>query len=155
MGNKKSLRSDLSALDSWFEHDEALGYRLTFVRSENSVADSNSLISDSRVHIVYKLCRRLKSLKTEFKRTAAARTGFYEIFFKTLQRLPKASGWLHKPYRMIILIIWDMFETYSNPWIRWKSFYDIGFSKLSAWKWVKIQFLAYCVFIKAFTACIC
>ena len=74
MGNKKSPRSDLSALDSWFEHDEALGYRLTFVRSEISVADSNSLKSDSRVHIVYKLCRRLiKSLKTEFKRTAAAR----------------------------------------------------------------------------------
>ena len=54
MGNKKSPRSDLSALDSWFEHDEALGYRLTFVRSEVSVTDSNSLKSEGRVHIVYK-----------------------------------------------------------------------------------------------------
>jgi len=54
MLNKKSLRSEVSALDSWLEHDEALGYRLTFVRSEASVTDSNSLTSNGRVHKVYK-----------------------------------------------------------------------------------------------------
>ena len=47
---------------------EALGYRLTFVRSEVSVADSNSLISDGRVHIVYKYVEGLSRLKPKSKR---------------------------------------------------------------------------------------
>ena len=47
---------------------EALGYRLTFVRSEVSVTDSNSLISDGRVHIVYKYVEGLSRLKQKSKR---------------------------------------------------------------------------------------
>ena len=52
---------------------------------------------------------------------------------------------------MIILIMWDMFETYSEPSDHWKLFFEITFSKTSAWKWIKIRFLAYCDFIKAIT----
>ena len=50
---------------------------------------------------------------------------------------------------MVILIMWDMFETYSEPSDHWKLFFEITFSKTSAWKWIKIRFLAYCDFIKA------
>ena len=42
---------------------EALGYRLTFVRSEVSATDSNSLMSDGRVHIVYKYVEDINRLK--------------------------------------------------------------------------------------------
>ena len=47
---------------------EALGYRLTFVRSEVSVTDSNSLMSDGRVHIVYKYVEGISRLKQKSKR---------------------------------------------------------------------------------------
>ena len=47
---------------------EALGYRLTFVRSEVSATDSNSLISDGRVHIVYKYVEGISRLKQKSKR---------------------------------------------------------------------------------------
>ena len=56
---------------------------------------------------------------------------------------------------MIILIIWDMFETYLKPSDRWKLVFEIGFSKTPAWKSVKMLFLAYCAFIKAFTTFLC
>ena len=52
---------------------------------------------------------------------------------------------------MIILIMWDMFETYSEPSDQWKLFFEITFSKTSAWKWIKIRFLAYYDFTKAIT----
>ena len=38
----------------------------------------------------------------------------------------------------VFLIMWDMFETYSEPSHHWKLFFDITFSKTSAWKWIKI-----------------
>ena len=41
-------------------------------------------------------------------------------------------------------IMWDMFGTYSEPFDHWKLFFEITFSKTSAWKWTKIRFLAYC-----------
>ena len=44
-----------------------------------------------------------------------------------------------------------MSETYSEPSDHWKLFFEITFSKTSAWKWIKIRFLAYCDFIKAIT----
>ena len=44
---------------------------------------------------------------------------------------------------MIILIMWDMSETYSEPSDHWKLFFEIKFSKTSAWKWIKIRFMAY------------
>ena len=47
---------------------EALGYRLTFMRSEVSVTDSNSLMSDGRVHIVYKYVEGISRLKQKSKR---------------------------------------------------------------------------------------
>ena len=47
---------------------EALGYRFTFVRSEVSVTDSNSLMSDGRVHIVYKYVEGISRLKQKSKR---------------------------------------------------------------------------------------
>ena len=47
--------------------------------------------------------------------------------------------------------MWDMFETYSELFDRWKLFFQIRFSKTFAWKWVKIRFLPYCDLIKAFT----
>ena len=43
---------------------------------------------------------------------------------------------------MIILIMWDMFETYSEPSDHWKLFFEITFSKTSTWKWIKIRFPA-------------
>ena len=46
---------------------EALGYRLTFVRSEVSVTDSNSLMSDGRVHIVYKYVEGISRSKQKSK----------------------------------------------------------------------------------------
>ena len=52
---------------------------------------------------------------------------------------------------MIILIVWDMFETYSESSDHWKLFFEITFSKTSAWKWIKIRFLAYYDFTKAIT----
>ena len=52
---------------------------------------------------------------------------------------------------MIILILWDMSETYSEPSDHWKLFFEIIFSKTSTWKWVKIRLLVYCDIIKAFT----
>ena len=55
------------------------------------------------------------------------------------------------PGVMIILIMWDMFETYSEPSDHWKLFFEITFSKTSAWKWIKIRFLAYYDFTKAIT----
>ena len=45
--------------------------------------------------------------------------------------------------------MWDMFETYSELFDRWKLFFQIRFSKTFAWKWVKIRFLLYCDLIKA------
>ena len=47
---------------------EALGYRLTFMRSEVSVTDSNSLMSDGRVHIVYKYVEGINRSKQKSKR---------------------------------------------------------------------------------------
>ena len=47
---------------------EALGYRLTFVRSEVSATDSNSLMSDGRVHIVYKYVEGISRLIQKSKR---------------------------------------------------------------------------------------
>ena len=47
---------------------EALGYRLTFVRSEVSATDSNSLMSDGRVHIVYKYVEGISRVKQKSKR---------------------------------------------------------------------------------------
>ena len=51
---------------------EALGYRFTFVRSEVSVTDSNSLMSDGRVHIVYKYVEGISRLKQKSKRPRPA-----------------------------------------------------------------------------------
>ena len=50
---------------------------------------------------------------------------------------------------MIILIMWNMFETYSEPSDHWKLFFEITFSKISAWTWIKIRFLEYYDFTKA------
>ena len=52
---------------------------------------------------------------------------------------------------MIILIMWDMSETYSEPSDHWKLFFEIIFSKTSIRKWIKIRFLAHCDFIKEIT----
>ena len=41
---------------------------------------------------------------------------------------------------MIISIMWDMFETYSEPSDHRKSFFEIAFSKTFAWKWIKLHF---------------
>ena len=60
---RKSPRSDWVLWTPDSNAHEALGYRLTFVRSEVSATDSNSLISDGRVHIVYKYVEGLSRLK--------------------------------------------------------------------------------------------
>ena len=60
---KKSPRSDWVLWTPDSNAHEALGYRLTFVRSEVSVTDSNSLMSDGRVHIVYKYVEGIGRLK--------------------------------------------------------------------------------------------
>ena len=77
------------------------------------------------------------------------------FFFNSLQRLPWASEWLCKPYKIIILIIWDILETYSRPSSRWKLFFEIELLNTVVWNLVKIQFLAYCAFIKVFSTFLC
>ena len=64
----KSPRSDWVLWTPDSNAHEALGYRLTFVRSEVSATDSNSLMLDGRVHIVYKYVEGLSRLKQKSKR---------------------------------------------------------------------------------------
>ena len=65
---------------------EALGYRLTFVRSEVSATDSNSLMSDGRVHIVYKYVEGISRLKQKSKgpRPPARSFGVKKCHFPSL-----------------------------------------------------------------------
>ena len=60
---RKSPRSDWVLWTPDSNAHEALGYRLTFVRSEVSATDSNSLMSDGKVHIVYKYVEGISRLK--------------------------------------------------------------------------------------------
>ena len=65
---RKSPRSDWVLWTPDSNAHETLSYRLTFVRSEVTATDSNSLMSDGRVHIVYKYVEGIGRLKQKSQR---------------------------------------------------------------------------------------
>ena len=56
-------------------------------------------------------------------------------------------GTIQNDYFDYVKHVW---EIYLEPSDHSKLFFEITFSKTSAWKWIKIRFLAYCDFISSF-----